>query len=747
MDHLPLIASQTAPPIVVYTPWPQYDKQNFSEYPTRLGWEKGLFEDKEDFTNHGTKRPEETAVLLFEWLYFGMIYEILGDVFDDFLDDRSNKLASHEFMITTRNLQKHVTSWNARVRTMNAAQLQKEQLKVENCLYEVHRIMACHHRERHRRCSWPLTADASILIISLMEIFDNARTVVFHTKRKMDHSGGLLENLRVASIEKAMTEARWCPNQINMCRIRFNVSSLYYASRLERPMQRTHKYCSPEQCVAYQIHETAFVPKHTVTGCRCGHVSSPIEQLKCLVQKAATPLIKLSRGTDEDDILLEFVEARPEQEYVAISHVWSHGLGNAVGNSLPACQVKRIMSIISPHSDPPHLFWLDTFCVPREPLSLRVQAVNNIRRIYEQAQRVLILDEELLHTTLDDFPTVEVLMRIVLSGWMRRLWTLHEQAVSIDLWFQFSNGAVRQNALLTHVVRDSLFNNGAIGPAFDVVACRTASLIANTSTLRNEKDIHIALAKLWNDLRWRETSWVEDETICMANILKCDRQIVEGLQNTPFETRMRRFLSMFTSFPKGLAFLPGPRMQETGLGWAPVSWLVRRRSRDGQRELRIGHQEAAQRTNRGLLFSCLTLLLDLNTRFPYTEDRRFCLIDDKTPHTSYVVSSLTTERHRIWKEQINHASRFAICIEEDPKRAVPSHEGVPALLVSLDEALNKQNDGILYVTYRCTLVVSLLLNNKSVLSRSVMPTLSTAVDDRCLAVERCISTLGPCCIG
>jgi len=746
MEHLPPITSLAAPSILVHTPWPHYDKQEFLGYPARMGWEKSLFEHGEDFTNRGTKRPEETAMLLFQWLYFGMIYELLGDVFGDFLDSGSNnKPTGYQYVVTTRSLQKHLKLWHARVRRMNSVQLQEEKLKVENCLYEVHRIMACHHRDGHLNCAWPLAADVSILIISLMETFDNSRTLAFYTKRKTGHAGGLLDSLRVTNIEETMYGAGWCPDQINMCRIRFNISSQYYASRLQRPLQRSHKSCSTEQCVAYQIHEIELVPKHISAGCECLPITSQSEKLKYLIGKETIPLAKLSFGTDSNDITLEIVEAHPKQEYVAISHVWSHGLGNAIGNSLPTCQIKRIMSIISQHSNPPHLFWLDTLCLPREPLHLRVQAVDNIRTIYEQAHRVLVFDEELLYTTLDHSQTVEILMRIMLSGWMRRLWTLHEQAVSSNLWFQFSNGAVRQDTLLNRVLGDSVLGTDAIEPAIDIVALQTASLIANTSKLRNEKEVHVALARLWNSLRWRETSWNEDETICMANILKFDREQVEELQNTSFESRMTKFLDLFTTFPKGLAFLPGPRMQEASLGWAPSSWLIRRHNLDDQRELRIGHQDIAQRTSWGLLFSCHVLLLEQSTRFPYIkEGQRFCLIDDSNLYTLQVVPRIATERH-IQLEIPDHV-RFAVCIEEDSEGAVPSHQGFRALLVSLEENLSKQNDGILYAHFQKTLVGLLFLKNESVVPPSTVLSLSTDEDGGYPAAERCTGVMKLCCI-
>jgi hypothetical protein len=90
--------------------------------------------------------------------------------------------------------------------------------------------------------------------------------------------------------------------------------------------------------------------------------------LRCLVEREAAPLVRLTKvvrsddddGDDDDDdsrdgsIVLEMTEARPGQSYVAISHVWSHGLGNAAGNSLPTCRAKRIMDIVAQHSVDAH---------------------------------------------------------------------------------------------------------------------------------------------------------------------------------------------------------------------------------------------------------------------------------------------------------------------------------------------------------------------------------------------------------
>jgi len=58
--------------------------------------------------------------------------------------------------------------------------------------------------------------------------------------------------------------------------------------------------------------------------------------------------------------------------YVAISHVWSDGLGNAIANTLPWCQLQRIQGLVdalyqdTAGNQHPVPFWMDTLCVPVE---------------------------------------------------------------------------------------------------------------------------------------------------------------------------------------------------------------------------------------------------------------------------------------------------------------------------------------------------------------------------------------------
>lgn len=87
------------------------------------------------------------------------------------------------------------------------------------------------------------------------------------------------------------------------------------------------------------------------------------------------------------------IESRGPQrdvEYVAISHVWSGGLGNVSSNAIPTCQFKRLSALVgSLFNGTPHPFRLDTLCFPLEPQEAYNLALVRMRESYEKADRVL----------------------------------------------------------------------------------------------------------------------------------------------------------------------------------------------------------------------------------------------------------------------------------------------------------------------------------------------------------------------
>lgn len=113
---------------------------------------------------------------------------------------------------------------------------------------------------------------------------------------------------------------------------------------------------------------------------------------------------------------------------VALSHVWSDGLGNVTSNQLPACRLPFLQRMLWQCNYPMHLypgnpmqeglkgyigyvqregkhrsfvalwhalipaFWIDTFGIPRDGVSSKRSAIRMMSRIYSEAEKALVLD-------------------------------------------------------------------------------------------------------------------------------------------------------------------------------------------------------------------------------------------------------------------------------------------------------------------------------------------------------------------
>ncbi|MDI1486487.1 MAG: hypothetical protein OHK93_005717 [Ramalina farinacea] len=173
-----------------------------------------------------------------------------------------------------------------------------------------------------------------------------------------------------------------------------------------------------------------------------------MEEIGSILRNGDIPLIAMDTSTSPSQ--MEVVRYKEQSEYcndyVAISHVWSDGLGNPKANSLPRCQLDHIQHLVN-KLDPEEAYlvpiWIDTICVPLIP-ELKSLAILNMDKTYRNATDVLVLDNSWQEVTTT-MPAVEIMMRIRYSTWMSRLWTFQEARLSRNLWFQLHNGPVHIN--------------------------------------------------------------------------------------------------------------------------------------------------------------------------------------------------------------------------------------------------------------------------------------------------------------
>lgn len=287
-----------------------------------------------------------------------------------------------------------------------------------------------------------------------------------------------------------MLESGWCPSHLRRLR-NLRPAAVYYASLLNPPdLDTNHKNCTDAKCTIPGI----LNPKHVKPDCTCDLVAADQKLMCDILKDSSFPLIRMEEGGPGEPPALKVIRYKPFVRYIAISHVWSDGLGNPKNNSLPACQLLRLTRILdeaymSRTSKTMHdemgetfkqvimqatsaltqdvakmYFWCDTICCPTNDKSAHVLSLSIMPETYSKAEKVIVLD-----SYLQSYPPLvtdgkgsedrisaqsemlERVMRIKCSRWTQRLWTLQEGALARELWFQFADGLFDMDSLVANV--------------------------------------------------------------------------------------------------------------------------------------------------------------------------------------------------------------------------------------------------------------------------------------------------------
>jgi hypothetical protein len=279
-------------------------------------------------------------------------------------------------------------------------------------------------------------------------------------------------------------------------------------------------------------------------------------------------------------------------------------------------------------SQSPIPFWMDTLCVPRQ-YPERSLAIARMRDIYARADKVLVLDA-VFSKISDKSSALDMAMSIRSSTWVRRLWTFHEAALAKDIYYQFSDfalqsweinrlsGAEELNATIKFYIQKgwgpsmldtsiSTTMNEDDEPGRDLTLSLLERLMllnpindeGNTFTSKIEakfereprQDFQL-LKQATIPLRWRRTSRVEDEPICIGGVLAFD---VEQLINLAPIERMKKLIGSLRDVPADILFIDKPRIQEEGYRWIPATFL------GNGKHPGMSSSQAAKPSERGLL--------------------------------------------------------------------------------------------------------------------------------------------------
>jgi hypothetical protein len=332
-----------------------------------------------------------------------------------------------------------------------------------------------------------------ISVVLLIEALKVARHFVYRDPLKKDNSrigGESFSSLRpLEGFDRLLQRAGWCPYDVQLLRQQDNNTCRYYLSQLDRCVSlEDHSTCTTDECALNTIPAEQYYCAHVNADCgQCEHLHSELttessldfglvglNAVSTILKDGHIPLITVSLADDIHATRIQVISSKtskglaslrhqykratrqnhsvwavgnsgskPTIPYVAISHVWSGGLGNPHSNSLPKCQLARIQKFVNALYDEQLFsvpFWIDTLCVPRE-IEARRLAIRSMKSVYQEADRVLVLDNPLLSIRILPNP-VENLMRIRSTRWLQRLWTFQEGILASSLYFQFCDWAV-----------------------------------------------------------------------------------------------------------------------------------------------------------------------------------------------------------------------------------------------------------------------------------------------------------------
>lgn len=242
---------------------------------------------------------------------------------------------------------------------------------------------------------------------------------------------------------------------------------------------------------------------------------------------------------------------------------------------------------MNPQATEEVLLWCDTVCCPVELGKAKSIALEQIKTTYSEAFRVLVLDRSLQVYDLKAMDTEELCLRILNSGWTRRLWTLQEGALPAKnsrLVFLFRDEAINIRDLsnkILQVHKSSISRKGLAENIF--------SEIGNfvRVSYKIEREQHSDLGSVEAGLRDRSVSVPSDEPLLIANLLELD---VTYLLNGPCplatcasvgcdHSRIHRLWLLmpaaFQGIPRTILLHVGPRLSEPGFRWAPSTLLLK----------------------------------------------------------------------------------------------------------------------------------------------------------------------------
>ncbi|KAL8687485.1 MAG: hypothetical protein Q9224_005137, partial [Gallowayella concinna] len=580
MDHIPIPHDCSFPPIQVpCLACDLSDDGNWRTYPQRHGWLVHSIRGGYSISRNGEKRPTlETAAFLQSWLYFGILKELLGNLFvaSQFVGEGADRTQR----INTLALESVLRTWTTRyVAETDTANLQGDLSKIYDLLIE-HRTICL---ELHlggidlgsplMMLSFALLSERLAAALIDMYAYFKLETPVeqtwrLQTKDFVDVGQPLIDLMQARG---------WCPYDLKRVSMQTKeVSLLYYYSRLNVPRSsKNHSGCSDKQCLAMTTNPATYKLSHHIEGCECPLLHADQGAMAEILRRGSIPVIAIVLDPESNLPKITVQDITQAQGFVAISHVWAEGAGNVGANALQSCLLTYISDLVKKlpwdAQQKNFAFWIDTICVPVKPRELYILAMNQMRIPYKEANHVLVLDSHLRSLNSEHLSSTEILAQVSCSSWMRRLWTLQEGRLAEKVWFQFADKAVDVKRVFDGLDLSRVPSKVDVWLQIAIYTQLWVHIWYRGQGIKNMGVTASAIHSTRLALASRSVSVATDEALCLFTLMAMD---LTQITSVPPTERMEVFWRSFQKVPIGFLFSRVmEKMAQAGLHWAPSSFL------------------------------------------------------------------------------------------------------------------------------------------------------------------------------
>ncbi len=555
-----------------------------------------------------------------DWLFFGVLRAILGRLPQFDITEFTRRDTEYNHWITTKPLPMYLEKWlNHEIENPDGSvpRLLQAQLVLDKARHYVFEF--CSVFALGTRPKWSIDDKVVFSIMILGETMSSALTKIqrktrFSLRGWSDHDYSRQGwGYSQVVLEAFREQPWWCLKTVAMLQgvMRNSTIGLLYALDM-RPHERPgikHKSCTKTECKATVQGKPLELENPEPFHCpdcdreNCKEMGPDTQDLIRTINRGQIPLLRYQTNTEKIDVV--GMSASCNKEYVIFSHVWVDGFGNRKTNKMNQCVLKMFRSTFRDVKgenvvqqrrgdvEAPENFWIDTLAIPigENCGDQRRMAIRSMHEIYKNAKYTVVLDFGLMGIDKGE-GYIQPAMRITLSNWMTRLWTLQEAFLSKDLYFKFSDQVYSMDRL------ERLFRKED-EPLHSTLAslCRTYYYGILEKESRNMHGPDSApeelvtapdfVATVWKAVQWRTTAHRQHETLSLATLLHVDTDAFADSSDTvipktydqaELNERMQKLLDLLAArnpcaIPPGIIFVPGPRLRKQGYRWAPESWL------------------------------------------------------------------------------------------------------------------------------------------------------------------------------